>query len=146
MRKAGGRLFVDVTQHLAAPVGRASQPLQGMGQHYLLMSTPRRRFVIERAILSKWRPMSSPSKPEGAPPAPAQPPIEPDRRSLLVDQAESDIDLSFKTNHPNKIRRGSLCVYPGRYPAITGTRFDRQSSAVFMAAINAAAPDQRKHE
>jgi pyruvate,water dikinase len=32
MRKAGGRLFVDVTQHLASPVSRETL-LDGMGQH-----------------------------------------------------------------------------------------------------------------
>lgn len=54
MRKAGGRLFVDVTDQLASPVSR-NMLLNGMGQHDPLMKDALMN-IIERENFIKWLP------------------------------------------------------------------------------------------
>lgn len=139
MRTAGGRLFVDVTQHLAAPVSRALL-LQGMGQHDPLMKDAL-QTIIERGDFIKAAPDEQPGQsPKSAPPAPAPPPIEPDPTLVaeLIKQNQASI-AALKQTIQTKAGADLFAFILADLQQLRQLLFDPQSSAVFMAAINASA-------
>ena len=139
MRTAGGRLFVDVTQHLAAPVSRALL-LQGMGQHDPLMKDAL-QTIIARGDFIKAAPDEQPAQSsQGAPSAPAQPPIEPDPAivAALIKQNQTSI-AALKQTIQTKAGADLFAFILADIQELRQILFDPQSSAVFMAAIQAAA-------
>ena len=139
MRTAGGRLFVDVTQHLVAPVSRAML-LQGMGQHDPLMKDAL-QTIIARGDFIKAAPDEQPAQSsQGAPSAPAQPPIEPDPAivAALIKQNQTSI-AALKQTIQTKAGADLFAFILADIQELRQILFDPQSSAVFMAAINAAA-------
>lgn len=139
MRTAGGRLFVDVTQHLAAPVSRAML-LQGMGQHDPLMKDAL-QTLIERGDFIKAAPHAQPAQSSQAgPPAPAQPPIEPDPTLVAALIKQNQISIAaLKQTIQTKAGADLFAFILEDIQQLRQLLFDPQSSAVFMAAINASA-------
>lgn len=139
MRKAGGWLFVDVTQQLASPVGRAMF-LKGMGQHDPLIKDAL-QTLVERGDFVKTAPAtaSGPSS-AGGPPAPAQPPNANDPTIVadLIKQSQTSI-AALKQTIQTKSGSDLLDFILEDIPQAQKILFDPQSSAVFMAAINASA-------
>ena len=146
MRTAGGRLFVDVTQHLATAVGRAML-LQGMGQHDPLMKDAL-QTIIERDDFIKTATNDQPGQsPKGGPP-PAQPPIanDPTIVSNLIKQSQASI-AALKQRIQTKAGADLLAFIREDIQQLRQILFDPQSSAVFMAAINASAwINEKMHE
>jgi len=139
MRKAGGRLFVDVTPHLATPVGR-EMLLKGMGQHDPLMQDAL-QTLIERGDFIKAAPNQQPAQSrQGGPPVGAQPPIEPDPSIVteLIKQNQTSI-AALKQTIETKSGSDLLAFIREDIQELRQILFDPQSSAVFMAAINASA-------
>lgn len=139
MRTAGGRLFVDVTPHLAAPVSRALL-LQGMGQHDPLMKDAL-QTIIERGDFIKVAPDAAPAQSrQGAPAAPTPPPIEPDPAIVaeLIKQSQASI-AALKETIQTKAGADLFAFIREDIQQLRQILFDPQSSAVFMAAINASA-------
>ena len=146
MRTAGGRLFVDVTQHLATAVGRAML-LQGMGQHDPLMKDAL-QTIIERDDFIKTATNDQPGQsPKGGPP-PAQPPIANDPTIVtdLIQQSQASI-AALKQRIQSKAGADLLAFIREDIQQLRQILFDPQSSAVFMAAINASAwINEKMHE
>ena len=146
MRTAGGRLFVDVTQHLATAVGRAML-LQGMGQHDPLMKDAL-QTIIERDDFIKTATNDQPGQsPKGGPP-PAQPAIANDPTIVtdLIKQSQASI-AALKQRIQSKAGADLLAFIREDIQQLRQILFDPQSSAVFMAAINASAwINEKMHE
>ena len=146
MRKAGGRLFVDVTQHVATAVGRAML-LQGMGQHDPLMKDAL-QTIIERDDFIKTATNDQPGQsPKGGPP-PAQPAIANDPTIVtdLIKQSQASI-AALKQRIQSKAGADLLAFIREDIQQLRQILFDPQSSAVFMAAINASAwINEKMHE
>lgn len=139
MRKAGGWLFVDVTQQLASPVGRAMF-LKGMGQHDPLIKDAL-QTIVERGDFIKTAPAAAPGPSgPGGPSTPAQPPNANDPTIVadLIKQSQTSI-AALKQTIQTKSGSDLLDFILEDIPQAQKILFDPQSSAVFMAAINAAA-------
>ncbi|RAR43827.1 phosphoenolpyruvate synthase [Paenibacillus sp. MDMC362] len=141
MRTAGGRLFVDVTHHLASPDSREFL-LNGMGQHDplikdALMTIMDRDFI---KLLPNDKKESSPSKSNKAmPPAGAQPQFENDPTivSDLMKRTQSSIEV-LKQNIQTKSESDLFDFILEDLQELKKILFDPQSSSVFMAAMNAS--------
>lgn len=139
MRKAGGWLFVDVTQQLASPGGRAML-LTGMGQHDPLMKDAV-MTIIERGDFIKLAPDAAPGPgSKGGPPAPAQPPSAnaPTIVAELIKQSQTSI-AALQQTIQTKSGADLFAFILEDIQQLRKILFDPQSSAVFMAAINASA-------
>ncbi|WP_445506061.1 phosphoenolpyruvate synthase [Niallia sp. 03190] len=137
MRKAGGRLFVDVTLQLASPVSR-NILLNAMGQHDPLMKDALMN-IIERGDFIKSLPNDSkaPSPNRGNIDMLAQ--IE--NNSLIVSDLIKSSQTSIEELKQNiQMKSGSdlLDFILEDIQELKKILFDPQSSAVFMAAINAS--------
>lgn len=141
MRKAGGRLFVDVTHHLASPESRESL-LNGMGQHDPLLKDALMTIIDRDFIkpLPNDKKESSPSKSNKAmPPAGAQPQFENDPTivSDLMKRTQSSIEV-LKQNIQTKSESDLFDFILEDIQELKKILFDPQSSSVFMAAMNAS--------
>lgn len=142
MRKAGGRLFVDVTHHLASPNSREFL-LNSMEQHDPLMKDAL-MTIIDRGDFIKSLPVdkkeASPVKSSNAmPPAGAPPQFEnePTIVNDLIQRSQTSIE-ELKHNIGTKSGTDLFDFILEDIQQLKKILFDPQSSAVFMAAMNAS--------
>ncbi|WP_458352517.1 phosphoenolpyruvate synthase [Peribacillus frigoritolerans] len=144
MRKAGGRLFVDVTHMLATPDSR-KMLLDAMGQHDPLMKDALMN-IMERADFIKTspddnkRPSTSKSSNKGIASLGSQGQIENDPTivSELIKSSETSIE-ELKQNIQTKSGSDLFDFILEDILILKKILFDPQSSAVFTAAIDASA-------
>ncbi|MBI6873288.1 phosphoenolpyruvate synthase [Clostridium aciditolerans] len=139
--KAGGRLFVDVTQMLASPDSR-KMLLNNMGQHDPLMKDAL-MTIIERDFI-KCLPNDKKEQSDGnsnklKPPADSRAQIEsnPSIVSDLIKKSQRSIE-ELKQNIQGKSGTDLIDFILEDIQELKRILFDPQSSAVFMAAINAS--------
>ena len=137
MRKAGGRLFVDVTHQLASPVSR-NILLNAMGQHDPLMKDALMN-IIEHGDFIKSLPNDNktPNPTKGNTDMLEQIENNPSIVSDLIKRSQSSIE-ELKHNIQTKIRSDLFDFILEDIQELKKILFDPQSSAVFMAAINAS--------
>lgn len=143
MRKAGGRLFVDVTPMLASPAGR-EMILNTLGQSDPLIKDAL-VTIIERGDFIKLLPdenkdqSSSPSH-NATSSAGAQAPSEPDPSMVsdLIMQSQTSIEV-LKQHIQTKSGVDLFDFILKDIQELKRILFDPQSSAVIMAAMNASA-------
>ncbi|MFJ7727534.1 phosphoenolpyruvate synthase [Neobacillus sp. NPDC097160] len=137
MRKAGGRLFVDVTHQLASPVSR-NMLLNGMGQHDPLMKDALMN-IIERGNFIKLLPNDhkAPSPTRGNTDMQAQIENNASIVSDLIKRSQISIE-QLKQNIRTKSGKDLFDFILEDIQELKMILFDPQSSAVFMAAINAS--------
>ncbi|GHO82236.1 phosphoenolpyruvate synthase [Dictyobacter formicarum] len=143
MFQAGGRLFVDVAQQLASPISR-EMILTGMGQHDPLIKDAL-MTIIERGDFIQSFPndkkeMSPTQSNKGMSSADFQVPFEnnPAIVSDLMKRSETSVD-ELKHNIQTKSGSDLFDFILEDIQELKKILFDPQSSAVFMAAINASA-------
>jgi pyruvate,water dikinase len=137
MRKAGGRLFVDVTHRLATPDGRETL-LNTMGQHDPLMKDAL-MTIIERGNFIKSLPNDQIAPSPGRSNADKLAQIENDPTivSDLIKRSQTSIE-ELKQNIQTKTGSDLIDFIVEDIPQLKKILFDPQSSAVFMAAIDAS--------
>lgn len=142
MRKAGGRLFVDVTHQLASPVSR-NILLNAMGQHDLLIKDAL-MTIIERGDFIKSLPNDkkelSPSKSnKGMSPAGFQEQIENDPTivSDLIESSQTSLE-ELKQNIQTKSGSDLFDFILEDIQQLKKILFDPQSLGVIMAAMDAS--------
>ncbi|MBD2870021.1 phosphoenolpyruvate synthase [Paenibacillus arenilitoris] len=141
MRKAGGRLFVDVAPRLATAVGRETL-LNTLGSDPLIVGAL--TTIIERDFI-KLLP-NDPSAPipgnsdKGLPSAGSQAPFENDPTivSELIKRSETSIE-ELKQNIQTKSGSDLFDFILEDIQRLKKILFDPQSTAVFMAAMDASA-------
>ncbi|MFE8597364.1 phosphoenolpyruvate synthase [Archangium violaceum] len=143
MYKAGGRLFVDVTNALASPSSR-EMLLDGMGKHDPLikdavMTIIERRDFIKSSPDDKKEQGSSKNN-KGTPSSEFHPQIENDPKiaSDLIENNQASID-ALKRNIQTKSGPELLDFIQEDVQELKRILFDPRSSAVFMTAIGASA-------
>ena len=136
MRKAGGRLFVDVTHQLASPVSR-NNLLNVMGQHDPLLKDALMN-IIERGDFIKSLPndTTAPNPPRGNTDI-DQIENNPSIVSELIKRNQSSIE-ELKQNIQTKSGSDLFDFILEDIQELKKFLFDPQSSAVFMGAINAS--------
>ncbi|MEF3302174.1 phosphoenolpyruvate synthase [Paenibacillus sp. GYB003] len=143
MRKAGGRLFVDVTPMLASPVGRETI-INTLGK-----SDPLTRdalmTIVERGDFIKSSPsdnneQGAGKRKEAMPPAGSQAPIDNDPTivSDLIKRSQTSIE-QLKQNIRTKSGSDLLDFILEDIQQLKKILFHPQSSGVIMAAMNASA-------
>ncbi|PGZ99824.1 phosphoenolpyruvate synthase [Bacillus pseudomycoides] len=142
MYKAGGRLFVDCTRRLASPDSR-KMLLDTMGQHDPLMKDAL-MTIIERGDFIKSLPndkkeMSPGKSNNGAPSADSQAQIENDPTIVtdLIKRSQASIE-ELKQNIQTKSGSDLFDFILEDIQQLKKILFDPQSSAVFMAAMDAS--------
>ncbi|WP_042457245.1 phosphoenolpyruvate synthase [Neobacillus dielmonensis] len=137
MRKAGGRLFVDITHQLASPVSR-NILLNTMGQHDPLMKDALMN-LMERGDFIKLLPNDNkvPSPRRGNIEMPAQIENNPSIVSDLIGRSQKSIE-ALKQEIQTKSGSDLFDFILEDIQELKKILFDSQSSAVFMAAINAS--------
>ncbi|MGE8207009.1 phosphoenolpyruvate synthase [Heyndrickxia sp. NPDC080065] len=137
MRKAGGRLFVDVTHQLASPVSR-NILLNAMGQHDPLMKDALMN-IIERGDFIKSLPNDNkaPSPTRGNTDKLAQIENNPSIVSDLIKRSQTSIG-ELKQNIQPKSGSDLFDFILEDIQELKKILFDPQSSAVFMAAMDAS--------
>ena len=137
MHRAGGRLFVDVTHQLASPASR-NILLNAMGQHDPLMKDALMN-IIERGDFIKSLPNDNktPSPTRGNTDILAQIENNPSIVSDLIKRSQSSIE-ELKQNIQTKLGSDLFDFILEDIQELKKILFDPQSSAVFMAAINAS--------
>jgi len=137
MRKAGGRLFVDITHQLASPVSR-NNLLNTMGQHDPLMKDAL-MHIIERGDFIKSLPNDNkaPSPKRGNTDTLAQIENNPSIVSELIKRNQTSIE-ELKQNIQTKSGIDLFDFIQEDIQELKKILFDPQSSAVFMSAINAS--------
>ncbi|WP_440671484.1 phosphoenolpyruvate synthase [Bacillus subtilis] len=137
MRKAGGRLFVDVTHHLASPDSREVF-LKGMGQHDqllkdALMTIIRRRDFIKSIPNDKTAP--NPSR--GNADMPAQVENDPTIVSDLIESSQTSIE-ELKQNIQTKSGSDLFRFILEDIQELKKILFNSESSVVIRTAMNAS--------
>ncbi|USK82363.1 phosphoenolpyruvate synthase [Peribacillus frigoritolerans] len=142
MRKAGGRLFVDVTHMVASPDSR-KMLVEAMGQHDPLMKDALIN-IIERGDFIKSVPndkqeQSSGKSNKSVPSADSRAQIENDPTivSDLIKRSQTSIE-ELKQNIQTKSGSDLFDFILEDIQILKKILFDPQSSAVFMAAIDAS--------
>ncbi|WP_066060591.1 phosphoenolpyruvate synthase [Neobacillus soli] len=137
MRKAGGRLFVDVTHQLASPVSR-NILLNAMGQHDPLMKDALMN-TLKRGDFIKSLPNDNkaPSPTKGNTEMLEQIENNPSIVSDLIKRSQTSIE-ELKQNIQTKSGSDLIDFILEDIQQLKKILFDPQSSAVFMAAINAS--------
>ncbi|MDM5309418.1 phosphoenolpyruvate synthase [Peribacillus frigoritolerans] len=142
MRKAGGRLFVDVTHMVASPESR-KMLVEAMGQHDPLMKDALIN-IIERGDFIKPLPNDKQEQSAGksnksVPSADSRAQIENDPTivSDLIKRSQTSIE-ELKQNIQTKSGSDLFDFILEDIQILKKILFDPQSSAVFMAAIDAS--------
>lgn len=137
MRKAGGRLFVDVTQHLASPASR-NMLLNGMGQHDPLLKDALMN-IIERGDFIKLLPNDhkAPSRIRGNTGMQAQFENNPSIVSDFIKRSQISVE-ELKQNIKTKSGSDLFDFILEDIQELKRILFDPQSTAIFMAAMNAS--------
>ncbi|MGI8384196.1 phosphoenolpyruvate synthase [Robertmurraya sp. P23] len=140
--KAGGRLFVDVTHNLAAPVSR-KMLLDAMGQHDPLIKDAL-MTIIERGDFIKSLPNDKQEQSSGksnksvsSSDSRAQIENDPTIVSDLIMSSQTSIE-ELKQNIQTKLGSDLFDFILEDIQILKKVLFDPQSSAVFMAAIDAS--------
>ncbi|MFE4705435.1 phosphoenolpyruvate synthase [Peribacillus simplex] len=140
--KAGGRLFVDVTHNLASPDSR-KMLLDAMGQHDPLMKDAL-ITIIERGDFIKFLPndkqeqsSGKSSKSMSSADSRAQIENDPTIVSDLIKSSQTSIE-ELKQNIQTKLGSDLFDFILEDIQILKKILFDPQSSAVFMAAIDAS--------
>lgn len=137
MRKAGGRLFVDITQQLASPVSRNSL-LNAMGQHDPLMKDALMNLIERRDFIeSSPNDHEAPRPTRGNPDRLAQIENNPSIVSDLIKKSQTSIE-ELKQNIQIKSGSDLFDFILEDIQELKKILFDPQSSAVFMAAMDAS--------
>ncbi|WP_379139765.1 phosphoenolpyruvate synthase [Paenibacillus sp. sgz500992] len=143
MRKAGGRLFVDITPNLASPDSRENL-LNAMGQHDPLIKDAV-MTIVERGDFIKSLPndkkeQSIGKSNKGMSSAGFQAPIENDPTivSDLIKRNQTSIE-ELKQNIRTKSGSDLFDFILEDIPQLKKILFDPQSTAVFMTAMDASA-------
>ncbi|OKP77633.1 phosphoenolpyruvate synthase [Paenibacillus helianthi] len=137
--KAGGRLFVDITQHLSSPAGRATL-LNNLGSDPLikgaLMTIIERDFI--KLLPADNKELSPSINNKGMPSAGLQPQTEIDPAIVpdLIKRNQTSIE-ELKQNIHTKSGSNLIDFILEDIQQLKKILFDPQSTAVFMAAINA---------
>ncbi|MBU8878849.1 phosphoenolpyruvate synthase [Bacillus sp. FJAT-29790] len=140
--KAGGRLFVDVTHQLASPDSR-KMLLDAMGQHDPLMKdalitiTERRDFIKSLTNDKQEQSSSKSNKSVSSVNSQAQIEKDPTIVSDLIKRSQTSIE-ELKQNIQTKSGSDLIDFILEDIQQLKKILFDPQSSAVFMAAINAS--------
>ncbi|MDM5186332.1 phosphoenolpyruvate synthase [Bacillus sp. DX4.1] len=142
MRKAGGRLFVDVTHMLASPDSR-KMLLDAMGQHDPLMKDAL-MTIIERGDFIKSLPNDKQEQSSGksnksvsSTDSRAQIEDDPTIVSDLIKSSQTSIE-ELKQNIQTKLGSDLFDFILEDIQILKKILFDPQSSAVFMAAMDAS--------
>ncbi|KOR83262.1 phosphoenolpyruvate synthase [Bacillus sp. FJAT-22058] len=142
MRKAGGRLFVDVTHMVASPESR-KMLVEAMGQHDPLMKDALIN-IIERgdfikSLRNDKQEQSSGKSNKSVPSADSRAQIENDPTivSDLIKRSQTSIE-ELKQNIQTKSGSDLFDFILEDIQILKKILFDPQSSAVFMAAIDAS--------
>ncbi|MDN3015426.1 phosphoenolpyruvate synthase [Paenibacillus sp. BSR1-1] len=137
MRKAGGRLFVDVTPHLASPVSR-DRLLNTMEQHDPLMKDALMN-IIERGDLIKSLPNDekAPSPSGNNTDSLAEMESDPAIVADLIKSTQASIE-ELKQNIQTKSGLDLFDFILEDIQELKKILFNPQSSRVFMAAMNAS--------
>jgi rifampicin phosphotransferase len=134
MYEAGGRLFVDVTQRLAAPASRAGL-LEVLGKSDPLIRDAL-RTILERDDFIRSVPDEGPG---GAPPGNAPAPIDTDPAIVaeLIRRSQASI-AALKRNIRTKSGSTLLDFILAEIQELKRILFDPQSHQVFMSAMEAS--------
>ncbi|PFP27638.1 phosphoenolpyruvate synthase [Bacillus sp. AFS073361] len=137
MRKAGGRLFVDIAQQLASPSSR-NMLLNMMGQHDPLMKDAIMN-IIERGDFIKLLPneKEAPRPVRGNTAMPEQFENNPSIVSELIKKNQTSIE-ELKQNIQTKSGSDLFDFILEDIQELKRILFDPQSTATFMAAMNAS--------
>ncbi|MGG2091860.1 phosphoenolpyruvate synthase [Bacillus sp. S13(2024)] len=137
MRKAGGRLFVDVTHQLASSINR-NILLNAMGQHDPLMKDALMN-IIDRGNFIKSLPNDNkaPNPRRGNTDMLAQIENNPSIVSVLIKRSQTSIE-ELKQNIQMKSGSDLFDFILEDIQELKKILFDPQSSAVFMAAMDAS--------
>lgn len=142
MYRAGGRLFVDVTEQLASPVSR-EKFIAAIGQNDQLikdaLTTIMARGDFIRSLPNDQKEQSPSKSNKGMSSADAQTPVEIDPTivSDLIKANQKSVE-ELKQNIQRKSGLDLLDFIREDIQELKKILFDPQSSAVFMAAINAS--------
>ena len=142
MRKAGGRLFVDVTHMVASPESR-KMLVEAMGQHDPLMKDALINIIERRDFLKSLpndkQEQSSGKSNKSVPSADSRAQIENDPTivSDLIKRSQTSIE-ELKQNIQTKSGSDLFDFILEDIQILKKILFDPQSSAVFMAAIDAS--------
>jgi len=134
MAEVAGRLFVDVTQALGSPTGRAGL-LQAMGRHDPLMRDAL-QTVIDRGDFIATRPDESPAAtPAGGGPTPIE--TDPAIVTELIAQSQASV-AALKRDIATKSGSALLDFILADFQELRRILFDRRSYQVFMSAMEAS--------
>ncbi len=137
MFKAGGRLFVDVTHQLASPVSR-DMLLNAMGQHDPLMKDALMNITLRGDFIKSLpNDNKAPSHTRGNTDILAQIENNPSIVADLIKRSQTSIE-ELKQNIQTKSGSDLFDFILEDIQELKKILFDPQSSAVFMAAINAS--------
>ncbi|MEH6938565.1 phosphoenolpyruvate synthase [Bacillus sp. JJ664] len=136
--KAGGRLFVDVTHMLASPDNR-EKFLDTMGQHDPLMKDAIMTIVDRKNFIKSFPNKQEQSSNKNVPSADSQVPLENNSTivSELIHKNQASIE-ELKQNIQTKSGSDLIVFIKEDIQQLKKILFDPQSTAVFMAAINAS--------
>ncbi|MGQ7887192.1 phosphoenolpyruvate synthase [Paenibacillus sp. WC2504] len=139
MRKAGGRLFVDVTNHLASPA-RRDHLINVLGPSDPLIKDAL-TTIINRGDFIKLAPdeekNQTPANSNKVIPSPSQVDFEPSIVSELITKNQTSI-RTLQESIQSKSGVALLDFILEDFQELKRVLFDPQSSAVFMAAMNAS--------
>ncbi|MED0586624.1 phosphoenolpyruvate synthase [Bacillus subtilis] len=137
MRKAGGRLFVDVTDHLASP-GSREVFLKGMGQHDQLLKDALMTIIKRRDFIKSIpNDKTAPNPSRGNADMPAQVENDPTIVSDLIKSSQTSIE-ELKQNIQTKSGSDLFRFILEDIQELKKILFNPESSVVIRTAMNAS--------
>ncbi|AIX07674.1 MULTISPECIES: phosphoenolpyruvate synthase [Bacillus] len=137
MRKAGGRLFVDVTHHLASPDSREVF-LKGMGQHDQLLKDALMTIIMRRDFIKSIpNDKTAPNPSRGNADMPAQVENDPTIVSDLIESSQTSIE-ELKQNIQTKSGSDLFGFILEDIQELKKILFNPESSVVIRTAMNAS--------
>ncbi|MDL2028399.1 phosphoenolpyruvate synthase [Bacillus subtilis] len=137
MRKAGGRLFVDVTHHLASPDSREVF-LKGMGQHDQLLKDALMTIIKRRDFIKSIpNDKTAPNPSRGNADMPAQVENDPTIVSDLIESSQTSIE-ELKQNIHTKSGSDLFRFILEDIQELKKILFNPESSVVIRTAMNAS--------
>ncbi|CAF1850346.1 phosphoenolpyruvate synthase [Bacillus subtilis] len=137
MRKAGGRLFVDVTHHLASPDSREVF-LKGMGQHDQLLKDALMTIIKRRDFIKSIpNDKTAPNPSRGNADMPAQVENDPTIVSDLIESSQTSIE-ELKQNIQTKSGSDLFRFILEDIQELKKILFNPESSVVIRTAMNAS--------
>ncbi|KAF2426711.1 phosphoenolpyruvate synthase [Bacillus subtilis] len=137
MRKAGGRLFVDVTHHLASPDSREVF-LKGMGQHDQLLKDALMTIIKRRDFIKSIpNDKTAPNPSRGNADMPAQVENDPTIVSDLIESSQTSIE-ELKQNIQTKSGSDLFRFILEDIQELKKILFNPESTVVIRTAMNAS--------